>query len=174
MTCKKKLLYFFHVIYVFEKVALKTKLLRLHHDDFLASHFKIKKTRVLMQKKFYWLKMTKDIKEYVKDCDMCQRIKTSRHRFYDEFSSLSVSTRSWTKISMNFITKFFLNCYDDDIYDAILIIIDRFLKMTHYILAKLTWSIENLIDVLFNKILLIFFEIRRIVFDRKTLFTSDY
>ena len=45
---KKKLLYFFHVIFVFEKVALKAKLLRLHHDDFLASHFEFKKTRVLM------------------------------------------------------------------------------------------------------------------------------
>ena len=73
-----------------------------------------------------------------------------------------------------FITKFFSNRYDDDIYDAILIIIDCFLKMTHYIFAKLTWSIENLIDVLFNKILLIFFEIKKIVFNRETLFTSDY
>ena len=91
---KKRLLYFFHVIYVFKKVALKTKLLRLHHDDLLANHFKIKKTRVLMQKKFYWFKMTRNIKKYVKNCDMCQRIKTSRHCFYDELSSLSVSTRS--------------------------------------------------------------------------------
>ena len=147
--------------------------MRLHYDNFLANHFEIKKIRILMQKKFYWLKMIKDIKEYIKDCDIYQRIKTSRHRFYDEFSSLSVSTRSWTKISMNFITKFFLNCYDDDIYDAILIIIDRFLKMTHYIFAKLTWLIENLIDVLFNKILLIFLKIKKIVFNRKTLFTSD-
>ena len=162
---KKKLLYFFHVIYVFEKITLKTKLLRLYHDDFFASHFKIKKTRILMQKKFYWLKMTRNIKEYVKNCDMCQRIKTLWHCFYDEFSSFSVLTRSWTKISINFITKFFLSCYDNDIYDAILIIIDRFSKMTHYIFAKSTWSIENLIDVLFDKILLIFFEIREIVFD---------
>ena len=118
--------------------------------------------------------MTKDIKEYVKDCDMCQRIKTSRHRFYDEFSSLSVSTRSWTKISMNFITKFFSNYYNDDIYDAILIIIDRFSKMTHYIFAKSMWLIENLIDVLFDKILLIFFEIKKIVFNREMMFTNDY
>ena len=104
---KKKLLYFFHVIYVFKKVALKTKLLRLHHDDFFANHFEIKKIRVLMQKKFYWLKMTRNVKEYVKNCDMCQRIKTSRHCFYDELSSFSVLTRSWAKISMNFIMNFF-------------------------------------------------------------------
>ena len=118
--------------------------------------------------------MTKDIKKYVKNCDMCQRTKTSHHRSYDEFSSLFISTRSWTKISMNFIIEFLLNCYNDDIYDAILIIIDRFSKMTHYIFVKSTWSIENLTDVLFNKMLLIFLEIRKIVFNRKTLFTSDY
>ena len=118
--------------------------------------------------------MTKDIKEYVKNCDMCQRIKTSHHRFYDKLSLLFILTRSWTKILMNFIIKFFLNCYDDDIYDAILIIIDRFSKMTHYIFVKSTWLIENLIDVLFDKMLLIFSEIKKIVFDRKMLFTNDY
>ena len=174
LTFKKKLLYFFHVIYVFEKIALKAKLLRLHHDDFLANHFKFKKTHVLMQRKFYWFKMTKDIKEYVKNCDMCQCTKTSYHHFYDELLLLFISTRSWAKILMNFIIEFFLNCYDDDIYDAILTIIDRFLKMTHYIFVKLMWSIENLIDVLFDKMLLIFFKIRKIVFDWKTLFTNDY
>ena len=105
---------------------------------------------------------------------MCQRMKTSHHYFYDELSSLFISTRSWTKISMNFIIEFFLSYYDDDIYDAILIIIDHFLKMTHYIFIKSTWSIENLIDVLFNKMLLIFFEIKKIVFNRKMLFTNDY
>ena len=171
---KKKLLYFFHVIYVFEKIVLKTKLLRLHHDDFLASHFKFKKTYVLMQRKFYWFKMTKDIKKYVKNCDICQRIKASHHRLYDEFLLLFISTRSWTKISINFIIEFLSNCYDDDIYDAILIIIDRFSKMTYYIFVKSTWSIENLIDILFDKMLLIFFKIKKIVFDRKALFMSDY
>ena len=118
--------------------------------------------------------MTKDIKEYVKNCDMCQRTKTLHHRFYNEFSSLFISTRLWTKILMNFIIKFLLNCYDDDIYDAILIIIDRFSKMTHYIFVKSMWSIENLINVLFNKMLLIFLKIKKIIFNRKMLFTSDY
>ena len=37
-----------------------------------------------------------------------------------------------------FYNKTFLNRYDDDIYNAILIIIDRFLKMTHYIFVKST------------------------------------
>ena len=118
--------------------------------------------------------MIKDIKEYVKSCDMCQRTKALHYHFYDKFSSLFISARSWTKISINFIIEFFLNRYDDNIYDAILIIIDRFLKITHYICAKLTWSVENLIDILFDKMLLIFFKIKKIVFNRKMLFINDY
>ena len=118
--------------------------------------------------------MIRKIKEYVKDCNMCQRIKTLRHCLYDEFLLLFVSTRFWTKVSMNFIIKFLLNYYDDDIYNAILIIIDRFSKMTYYIFAKLTWLIENLINALFNKILLIFIKVKKIVFNRETLFMSDY
>ena len=85
-----------------------------------------------------------------------------------------VSTRSWTKISINFIIEFCLNCYDNNIYDAILMMIDRFSKMTHYIFINLIWSIENLIDILFDKMLLIFFKMKKIVSDRKMLFTNDY
>ena len=96
------------------------------------------------------------------------------YHFYNKFLSLFILTRSWTKISINFIIKFFLNCYDNNIYDAILIIIDRFSRMTHYIFIKLTWLIENLINVLFNKMLLIFFKIKEIIFDWKMLFTNDY
>ena len=37
-------------------------MLYIHHDDFLTRHFEIKKTRSLLQRKFYWFKMLKDIK----------------------------------------------------------------------------------------------------------------
>ena len=112
---------------------------------------------ILMSKKFYWLKIIKDIKEYVKDYDMCQRIKKLQYCFYDEFSLFFILMQSWVKILINYITKLFSKYYDDDVYNAILIIIDCFLKITRYIFTKLTWSIENLINVLFDKILLVFF-----------------
>ena len=168
------LLYYFHAIYVFDETIMKTKVLRLHHDDSLTKHFEIKKTRSLLQRKFYWFRMLKDIKEYIQNCDVCQRVKTLRHRFYDETTSLLISVRLWKKISMNFIIELFFNCYENDIYDAILVVIDRYSKMTFYILAKSTWSAEDLADVLFDKMFLIFFEIRRVISDRDSLFVSGY
>ena len=65
------LLYYFHAIYVSDETIMKTKMLRLHYDDFLIKHFEIKKTRSLLQRKFYWLRMLKDIKEYIQNCDVC-------------------------------------------------------------------------------------------------------
>ena len=117
---------------------MKVKMLRLHHDDSLTKHFEIKKIRSLLQRKFYWPRMSKDIKEYIQSCDVCQRVKALRHRLHDETTSLLISTRSWKKISMNFIIKLLFNRYKNNIYDAILVVIDRYSKMTLYISAKST------------------------------------
>ena len=87
------LLYYFHVIYVFDETIIKTKMLCLHHDDFLIKHFEIKKTCSLLQRKFYWLRMLKNIKKYIQNCNVCQRMKAFRHRSYDETTSLLISTR---------------------------------------------------------------------------------
>ena len=153
---------------------MKTKILRMHHNGFLIKHFEIKKTRSLLQRKFYWLRMLKDIKKYIQNCDVCQRVKALRHRFYDETTSFFISIRPWKKISMNFIIEFLFNRYENNIYNIILVVIDRYSKMTLYIFAKLTWSTEDLANVLFNKMFLIFLEIKKMIFDRDLLFVSDY
>ena len=64
---KKKLLYFFHVIYVFKKAALKTKLLCLHHNDFFASHFKFKKNSCFNIKKILLIQNDKRYKKVRKE-----------------------------------------------------------------------------------------------------------
>ena len=70
-SLQHNLLYYFHAIYVFDETIMKTEMLRLYHDDSLTKHFEIKKTRSLLQRKFYWLRMLKDIKEYIQNCDVC-------------------------------------------------------------------------------------------------------
>ena len=168
------LLYYFHVIYISDEIIMKTKILRLHYDDSSIKHFEIKKTRSLLQRKFYWLRMLKDIKEYIQNCNVCQCVKALHYCFYDETTSFLISVRSWEKISMNFIIELFFNCYKNDIYNAILVVVDRYSKMTLYIFVKSTWLAENLANVLFDKMFLIFLEIRGVISDRDSLFVNDY
>ena len=102
------LLYYFHIIYVFDETIMKAKMLRLHHDDFLMKHFEIKKTHSLLQKKFYWFKMLKDIKKYIQNYDVCQRVKTLRYHFYNEMTSLFISVRFWKKSRWTLLSSFLL------------------------------------------------------------------
>ena len=101
-------------------------------------------------------------------------MKALRHRLYNETILFLISIRLWKKILMNFIIEHSFNCYENDIYNIILVIIDCYSKITFYIFAKLTWSTEDLADVLFNKMFLIFLEIRKMISDRDSLFINDY
>lgn len=168
------MIFFFYVILISNKAFLKSELLRLYHNDALTKHFKIKKTRTFMNEKFYWSKMIVDINEYIKDCDIYQQNKTFRHRLYNELTFFFISIRSWIEISMNFITKLLVNRCENDVFNDILIIINRYFKMSLYILVKFVWTTKDLIDILFEKVLLVYFDIREIVFDRKSLFINDY
>jgi len=170
----KEIVFYFHAVLVPDESALRIEILRLHHDDPLAGHFGTKKTRALMSRKFYWSRMTADIDAYVKGCDVCQRNKTPRHRPYGELASLPTPSRPWAEISMDFITELPPSRSGNDIYDAILVVVDRYSKMSLYIPAKSIWTAEDLADVLFEKVLLVYLGVQGIVFYRGSLFTSGY
>ena len=45
----------------------------LLHDHELSAHFGIRATQEKAKEKYYWKGMDKDIEEYVKSCDQCQK-----------------------------------------------------------------------------------------------------
>ena len=49
---------------------IRTKLISRHHDDSLAGHFGIAKTRELIDQKYYWPSLKKEFEAYVKGCDV--------------------------------------------------------------------------------------------------------
>ena len=116
-------------LYVLENATIKKKLISKNHDDSLTRHFEIKKTLKLIQKKYYWSTLTKQTRVYVKTCNIYQRTKVSCHRSYDELKFLFVFTKSWKEIIMNFITSLSANKRREVVYDSILMIIDRCIKM---------------------------------------------
>ncbi len=73
--------------------------------------------------------MRKTIDQYIQNCYICQRSKTSRNKSNDLLQSLSISEQRWQNIVMNFIIDL-SDLYD---YNAILTVICRLLKERHYI-----------------------------------------
>jgi hypothetical protein len=68
-----------NLIYVPEE-PIRLKILRECHDNTLAGHFVMARTHELVSRNYWWPKMNKLVREYVKSCDTCVRSKAPRHR----------------------------------------------------------------------------------------------
>jgi hypothetical protein len=149
-------------------------LLKRHHDDILADHFDVKKTVELLNKKYHWSKMIKYVKFYIKICDICQRTKTFKHFSYDDLQSLLLSQDSWQEIIMNFITNLSSSKRLNDVYDSVLVIINRYIKMTFYIsVTKKIIAIE-LAKIIFDHVMLKYDASKDVVSNKEFVFTSAY
>jgi len=77
------------LLYVSEDLSVREELLKCHNDDSLARHFDDDKISELLDCKYYWKSMIKNVKEYINTCDICQRVKIKCHLSYNELRSLS-------------------------------------------------------------------------------------
>ena len=134
-------------LYVFENATIKKKFISKHHDDFLTKHFDVDKIVNLIQRKFYWFVCAKQIRSYVKICDICQRIKIHRYKFFEKFKSLSISNTFWKKIIMNFIIDLLFNKRRDIVYDSIFVIMNRCIKMIKYIFVTIKIDVVTLTKI---------------------------
>ena len=142
------ILRYYHVIYIPKKSTLKTAILLRYHDNPLTKHFDSTKIINLIQKKFYWKYMRKNIEKYVKKCAICQRTKAHYHKPYKNLIKLPVPTKSWKKININMITKLPPSKWRNNVYNAIIIIINRYSKMTIYLPIISTIKTNEICDLL--------------------------
>ncbi len=161
-------------LYIPPEASVQTELLKHHHDNELTEHFSIKWILELVSRKYYWPKLVKDVKKYVFSCNICQRVKASRHHSYDEMQTLPHSNSLWEKVIMNMITGLSSSKCGNSVYDAILMIVDHYIKMTWYISISKTLTAMQLADIFFEKIVCRYRTLKEIVSDRGSIFTNSY
>ncbi len=108
---------------------LQMNLIREIHDQSLIDHSEILRTVKIIKRNYYWSSMRKTVDQYIWNCYVCQRSKTSRNKSNDLLQSLSISEQRWQDIAMNFI----IDLSDSYDYNAILTVICRLSKERHYI-----------------------------------------
>ena len=161
-------------LYVSEDLSVREKLLKRHHDDSLAKHFDADKISELLDCKYYWKSMIKNVKKYINTCNISQRVKMKHHLSYDELRSLFQLTDSWKEITMNFITDLSPSKWKEVVYDSILVIVDHYMKMTRYLSTKKTLTVVELAKLFFKQIALKYEISNNIVIDRNSLFISAF
>ena len=82
----------------------------------------------------------KGVKRYVEGCDQCQRMKNKAEIPAGKLRPNQVPERLWQHISVDFITKLPVSKG----YDSILVVCDRFSKMSHFVATTEKATVEGL------------------------------
>jgi hypothetical protein len=153
---------------------MRRLLLKQNHDDFHANHFDVKRTLELLKRKYYWSAIDQDVKKYVNACFACHRIKTIRHKFFEQLQNILMLKKSRLKWIMNFITDLLFNVNREVAYDLILVLVNSYTKYARYVRTRQNWIAVQLADAMIKE-LFIKYEISEIIItDRENPFISKY
>ncbi len=94
----------------------------------VACHPGIGRTMFLVKQRFWWRAMARDIREFVLACSVCARGKTSNRPPEGLLQPLSVPSRPWSHIALDFVTA--LPPYLGN--TVVLTVVDRFSKTAHF------------------------------------------
>ncbi len=110
------------------------------HDSPLAGHLGVDKTIRRFNENYFMFNCVSRIKDYVRSCDSCQKVKASNQKPFGLLQPLEIPSGRWLHISLDFITGLSLT---KDKYDSILTVVDRFSKRAHFIPSKMTDTAED-------------------------------
>jgi len=112
-----------------ENKSLQTEIAQGCHKTIVAGHFGQEKTIEIVTRDFYWKGFAEWIRDNVGSCDECQHSKSPRHAKYGVLQPSEVPNAAWASISTGFITQL----PESQGKSQIMLVVNWFTKMTHYI-----------------------------------------
>ena len=109
---------------VAEEQHLRTRLIAEAHTQVSTAHPGKNKTRKIISDRYYWPGIVTDIDQYVRNCNDCRRSTIPRDKTPGLLKPLPIPDRPWQHISMDFHEL----PPDQDGYDTVMILVDRFGK----------------------------------------------
>ena len=98
----------------------------------LMGHFGAQKTHDILHGHFYWPHMKHDVHKFCDKCLVCKKAK-SKVMSHGLYTLLPVPEHPWIDISMDFVLGLPRSKGGKDL---ILVVVDRFSKMAHFIACK--------------------------------------
>jgi hypothetical protein len=149
---------------------MRENLLKEKHSGGLARHFGHEKTFMQLNRLYYWLGMRIDVKKFVKKCRIFQHVKGIRQNT-GLYQPLPVPERPWNTISMDFVLgmpRKQRGC------DSIFMVVDRFLKMAHFIPCQKTNDATHIANLFFKEFVRLHGLPKSIVSNRDTKFVGHF
>jgi hypothetical protein len=156
--------------------SLVTRVIQQNHDEPTAGHTGVEKTIERITRTYTFPQLAKRVKEYVGNCDICQRIKHPRHKPYGFLQEIPLPEAPWESVAFDFVTGLppSVHPVDGTTYDAILVIVDRFTKMTYLRSCRITITAEQFANLFLDTVYAKHGMPKEIISDRDKLFTSRF
>ena len=156
-------------VYVPKDEELRAEVIRLHHDVPAAGHEGRWKMVELVTRNYWWPGVMRDIRKYVEECDLCQRMKNRTEELAEKLKLSEVPQKTWTHLTVDFITKLPVVAGKD----AILVVYNRLLKMTHFVATIERTSAERLARLFWNNEWKLHRLLESVISDRGSQFVAE-
>jgi hypothetical protein len=148
---------------------IRELLVREAHGGGLAGHFAGTKTLEILKEHFYWPKMLGDVQKIVDKCVTCHMAKSSFKP--GAYTPLPTPSGPWMDVSMDFVVALPRTQRGKD---AVMVVVDRFSKMAHFVACHKTDDARNIADLYFREIVRLHGVPKTIVSDRDSKFLSYF
>lgn len=168
-----KRVYYRDRLFVPPNSELRTQVIYRAHSSGPGGHPGRTKTVDLLNRTYWWPRMSKEVRAYVKACELCIRTKTPRTAPPGFLQPLPVPFRPWSDISVDYITPL-PNCkYRGTTFKHLLVVVCRLTKMRHFIPVP-SLDTEDLVDAFVARVYCLHGTPDNIVSDRGTQFVSQF
>jgi transposase InsO family protein len=158
------------LLYIPNDREIQRKLLYEMHDAPTGGHLGGRKTVHKMQGLCWWPGMKRDVEDYVRGCVVCASIKPSQQLPAGLLQPLPIPHRPWETISLDFVGPL---PRTGDYYDFILVIIDKFTKMGHFIPTTTNVTASKTAKLLIDNVFKLHGLPQSIISDRDPRFTAN-
>ena len=134
-------------IYIPNNKDIKGEILRENHDPVDVGHSGQHRMQELIKRTYWWPELKEDVKKYVQGCIKCQQNKMQHQKKAGELHLVEIPEGPWQDISIDMIGPL----PRSNEMDAILVIVDRFIKMIRLKVTTTSLSSEGVAKIKYGR-----------------------